>query len=176
MMKELVAQCQSNDVSVISRCLTVIEGICKVLETVPDSDIVGEVVLHFIDDLNVFLRTMWEMMVGILPQFQSNTLELLLLIDDYDKLELILTCLLLIANTRRYWIMVDVIRDINTDHEQEDASCIDLDIWMSFFSVLLQYNNPMFCTFFFILLFLAENPTATVLEELKASIISFCTV
>ncbi len=66
-----MAQCQSNDVSIISRCLTVIEGICKVLETVPDSDIVGGVVLHFVDDLNVFLRTMWETMVSILPQVQS---------------------------------------------------------------------------------------------------------
>lgn len=72
MMQELVTQCQSNDVSIISRCLTVIEGICKVLETVPDSDIVGGVVLHFVDDLNVFLRTMWETMVSILPQFQSD--------------------------------------------------------------------------------------------------------
>ena len=99
-----------------------------------------------------------------------------LIVDDYDKLELILTCLLLIANTRRYWIMVDVIRDINTDHEQEDASCVDLDIWMSFFSVMLQYTNSMFGRCLLLVSFLVENPTATVLEELKASISSFCTV
>lgn len=41
MMKELVACCASNDVSVIYRVLSIIEGICKVLETVPDNDIVS---------------------------------------------------------------------------------------------------------------------------------------
>lgn len=40
MMKELVACCASNDVGVIHRVLSIIEGICKVLETVPDNDIV----------------------------------------------------------------------------------------------------------------------------------------
>ena len=66
-----MAHFQSIYVSMFCSCLSVIVGICKVLETVPDSDIVGGVVLHFVDDLNVFLRTMWETMVSILPQVQS---------------------------------------------------------------------------------------------------------
>ena len=32
-----------------------------------------------------------------------------------------LGCLLLIANTRRYWITVDVVRNLNTDEEEENA-------------------------------------------------------
>ena len=40
MMKELVACSSSNDVAIINRVLAIIEGICKVLETVPDNDIV----------------------------------------------------------------------------------------------------------------------------------------
>ena len=144
MMKELVAPCQSNDIAVIDRSLTVMEGICKVIETVPDNDIVGEVVLHFLDDLNVFLREMWQMLASILPQFQSGPLSSLSRAADYDKCELILRCLLSIANIRRYWITVDVTRNINTENEQENATYVDIDIWMSFFSSLLQYENPIF--------------------------------
>lgn len=67
-------------------------------------------------------------------------------LDDYDRLELVLNCLLLIANIRRYWILVDVTRDINTDYEVENASCIDLKIWMGFFSDILKYKSIMLST------------------------------
>lgn len=72
MMNELTSICSSGDVNVINRVLTVIEGICRVIEVVPDNDIVGDVVLHFVDDLNVFTRQMWELFVGLIPEMQSR--------------------------------------------------------------------------------------------------------
>lgn len=51
----------------------------------------------------------------------------------------------MIANTRRYWIMVDVTRDINTENEVDNASCVDLQVWMGFFSDILKFRNDMFC-------------------------------
>ena len=50
---------------------------------------------------------------------------------------------LLIANTRRYWITVDVVRNLNTDEEEENASYVDLDLWMGYFIEVLCYNNPL---------------------------------
>ena len=72
MMNELTSICSSGDVNVINRVLTVIEGICRVIEVVPDNDIVGDVVLHFVDDLNTFTRQMWELFVGLIPEMQSR--------------------------------------------------------------------------------------------------------
>lgn len=71
-MQELLVLCNSGDVNVINRVLTVIEGICRTIETVPDNDIVGNVVLHFIDDLNVFTRQMWEFFVKCIPEVESG--------------------------------------------------------------------------------------------------------
>lgn len=41
--------------------------------------------------------------------------------------------------------MVDVTRDINTENEVENASCVDLQVWMGFFSDILKFKNDMFC-------------------------------
>lgn len=41
MMNELISLCNQNDISIIGRVLAVIEGICRVIETVPDNDIVS---------------------------------------------------------------------------------------------------------------------------------------
>ena len=72
MMNELTSICSSGDVNAINRVLTVLVGICRVIEVVPDNDIVGEVVLHFVDDLNVFTRQMWELFIGLIPEVQSK--------------------------------------------------------------------------------------------------------
>lgn len=40
MMNDLIALCNRNDISMFYRVLSVIEGICRVIETVPDNDIV----------------------------------------------------------------------------------------------------------------------------------------
>ena len=78
-------------------------------------------VLHFIDDLNSFLSAEWQLLSSLLPQCQSAAFLLASPTADYDRLELVLGCLLLIANTRRYWITVDVVRNLNTDEEEENA-------------------------------------------------------
>lgn len=100
-------------------------------------------VLHFIDDLNSFLSAEWQLLSSLLPQCQSAAFPLTSPTADYDRLELVLGCLLLIANTRRYWITVDVVRNLNTDEEEENASYVDLDLWMRYFIEVLRYNNPM---------------------------------
>ena len=100
-------------------------------------------VLHFIDDLNSFLSTEWQLLSSLLPQCQSAVFPLASPTADYDRLELVLGCLLLIANTRRYWITVDVVRNLNTDEEEENASYVDLDLWMRYFIEVLRYNNPI---------------------------------
>ena len=66
--------------------------------------------------------------------------------DDFDRCELVLDCLLLIANVRRYWISVDVTKNINTEEEIPNYSCIDLDVWMGLFSTILTTDIPLFCT------------------------------
>ena len=86
-------------------------------------------------------------------------------VDDYDRLELVLSCLLLIANTRRYWIVVDVVRNINTEEEEENASYVDLDLWMTNFIRVLQYNNEMMRSGFGARSRVGDTPTATVLED-----------
>lgn len=40
MMSELIGLCNQSDIMILSRVLSVIEGICRVIETVPDNDIV----------------------------------------------------------------------------------------------------------------------------------------
>lgn len=40
MMQDVVACCNGNDINVLHRFLSVIEGICSKLEIVPDNDIV----------------------------------------------------------------------------------------------------------------------------------------
>ena len=40
MMQDIVACCNGNDINVLHRFLSVIEGICSKLEIVPDNDIV----------------------------------------------------------------------------------------------------------------------------------------
>ena len=100
-------------------------------------------VLHFIDDLNSFLSAEWQLLSSLLPQCQSAAFLLASPTADYDRLELGLGCLLLIANTRRYWITVDVVRNLNTDEEEENASYVDLDLWMGYFIEVLCYNNPL---------------------------------
>lgn len=40
MMSELIGLCNQSDIMLLSRILSVIEGICRVIETVPDNDIV----------------------------------------------------------------------------------------------------------------------------------------
>ena len=97
-------------------------------------------------------------------------------VDDYDRLELVLSCLLLIANTRRYWIVVDVVRNINTEEEEENASYVDLDLWMTNFIRVLQYNNEMMRSGFGARSRVGDTPTATVLEDLKSSVIAFCSI
>lgn len=100
-------------------------------------------VLHFIDDLNTFLSTEWQLLSSLLSQCQSAVFIPLSPTVDYNRLELVLGCLLLIANTRRYWITVDVIRNLNTEDEEDNASYVDLDLWMGYFIEVLRYNNPM---------------------------------
>ena len=97
-------------------------------------------------------------------------------VDDYDRLELVLSCLLLIANTRRYWIVVDVVRNINTEEEEENASYVDLDLWMTNFIRVLQYNNEMMRSGFGARSRVGATPTATVLEDLKSSVIAICSI
>lgn len=53
-----------------------------------------------------------------------------------------LSCLDCIAKIRKYWITVDVIKDINTENEVENYSYIGLDVWMTNFIQVLQYSNP----------------------------------
>lgn len=65
------------------------------------------------------------------------------LIDDYDRLELVLSCLVYIANTRKYWISVDVSKNMNYQDEIENYSYIGLDFWMSHFITMLDYKNPL---------------------------------
>lgn len=62
--------------------------------------------------------------------------------DDYNQCELVLNCLVYIVNIRKYWITVDVIKDINTDNEIENYSYIGLDLWMTNFIQLLDFTNP----------------------------------
>ena len=133
-------------------------------------------VLHFIDDLNTFLATEWQQLSSLLPQCQSAAFARLSTVDDYDRLELVLSCLLLIANTRRYWIVVDVVRNINTEEEEENASYVDLDLWMTNFIRVLQYNNEMMRSGFGAHSRIGDTPTATVLEDLKSSVIAFCSI
>ena len=87
-----------------------------------------------------------------------------------------LNCLLLIANTRRYWIIVDVVRNINTEEEEENASYVDLDLWMTNFIQVLRYNNEMMRSGGGANSRIGEMPTATVLEDLKSSVIAFCSI
>lgn len=86
-----------------------------------------------------------------------------------------LQCLLHIANIRRYWMFVDVVKNINTEEEQENYSCIDLDTWMTFFRSVLSLSLPMFSTAVPCCLSPASSSSCTVLENLKATVISFCT-
>lgn len=83
MMQDIVACCNGNDINVLHRFLSVIEGICSKLEIVPDNDIVlscglvsnkqiGEVVIHFIEDLNKFLFDSWTSLTSLLPQVTSS--------------------------------------------------------------------------------------------------------
>ena len=62
-------------------------------------------------------------------------------------------------------MFVDVVKNINTEEEQENYSCIDLDTWMTFFRSVLSLSLPMF----------TSSSSCTVLENLKATVISFCT-
>lgn len=41
MMKELISLCSDVNISILYRVLAVIEGICRVIETVPDNAIVS---------------------------------------------------------------------------------------------------------------------------------------
>ena len=97
--------------------------------------------------------------------------------DDFDRCELVLDCLLLIANVRRYWISVDVTKNINTEEEIPNYSCIDLDVWMGLFSTILTTDIPLFCTLSLSApsSLAASTPSCTVFENLKASVINFCT-
>ena len=36
-----------------------------------------------------------------------------------------------------------LVRNLNTDEEEENASYVDLDLWMRYFIEVLRYNNPM---------------------------------
>ena len=38
---------------------------------------------------------------------------------------------------------MDVVRNLNTDEEEENASYVDLDLWMGYFIEVLCYNNPL---------------------------------
>ena len=102
--------------------------------------------IHFIEDLNKFLFDSWSSLTSLLPQVTgmsgSKGIER---IDDYDRCEIVLDCLLLIANVRRYWISVDVTKNINTEEEITNYSCIDLDVWMGLFSTILTTDIPLFC-------------------------------
>lgn len=50
MMSELIGLCNQSDIMILSRVLSVIEGICRVIETVPDNDIViVDFIILFLD-------------------------------------------------------------------------------------------------------------------------------
>ena len=76
---------------------------------------------------------------------------------------------------RRYWISVDVTKNINTEEEIANYSCIDLDVWMGLFGTILTTDIPLFCFPLSLPSRKATTPSCTVFENLKASVINFCT-